>query len=126
MAGKKEYRIAQIEGKITWEIQELWEGGEVRGPYGTKEAAINAEEKVAEQGGFKDDLVLKETAGEEVKPENAFEKDPNGTWVCVQACSINIDNKEVVFSKGLSFTKDHPFMGVDVAKWLEENVKTEA
>jgi hypothetical protein len=126
MAGKKEYRVTQIQGKITWQVEELWEGGQVRGPYGTKEAAIHGEEHIAEENGFADDLVLGGAVGEEVKPEQAFEKDDEGTWVCVRACSINIQNKEVVFSKGLTFQKDQPFMGVDVADWLDKNVTSES
>jgi hypothetical protein len=123
MAGKKNYRISQIEGKITWQVEELWEGGEIRGPYGSKEAAITNEEKIATENGFIDDLVLQEAVGEEVKPENAFQKDEEGNWVCVEACSISIDKKEVVFTKGLKFQKDQPFMGVDVVAWLEEKIK---
>jgi len=51
MADKKGYRVSQIEGKITWQVEELWQGGTNRGPYGTKEAAIGAEEKVAREKG---------------------------------------------------------------------------
>ncbi len=122
MAEKKNYRISQIEGKITWQIEELWEGGTVKGPYGSKEFAINAEEKIATENGFINDLVLTEAIGEEVSPASAFEKGEDGNWVCVQACSIAIGNKEVVFTKGLTFTKGHPFMGVDVVDWLEKNI----
>lgn len=125
MAGKREYRISQIEGKITWQVEELWAGGKIRGPYGTKDAAVTAEKKVAVEAGYLDDLVLTATIGNEVKPENAFTKDEAGKWVCVQACSISIGNKEVVFTKGLTFSQEAPsFMGVNVAEWLEENVKT--
>jgi len=124
MAAKKEYRISQIEGKITWRIEELWDGGAERGPYGSKEAAIRAEENIATENGFINDLVLKEAIGEEVSPQAAFEKDEKGNWLCVQACAISIDKKEVVFTKGLTFTKGHPFMGVSVAEWLDENIKS--
>ena len=117
---KKQYRVTQIEGKITWQIEELWEGGTVRGPFGSKEAAIMAEEKIATENGFIDDLVLQETVGEEVTPAFAFEKDSDGNWHCIQACAIAIADKELVFTKGMSFTKGIPFMGVDVAEWLEE------
>ena len=119
---KKNYRLSQIEGKITWQIEELWEGGTVRGPYGSKEAARQAEERIATENGFIDDLVLQETVGEEVKPASAFEKDSDGNWHCIQACSIAIEDKELVFTKGMTFTKGIPFMGVDVAEWLEEKV----
>jgi hypothetical protein len=122
MAEKKNYRVSQIEGKITWQVEEFWEGGTVKGPYGSKEFAINAEEKFATENGFINDLVLTEAVGEEVSPESAFEKDEKGNWVCIQACSISIDNKEVVFTKGLTFTKGHAFMGVDVADWLDKNI----
>ena len=118
---KKTYRIVQIEGKITWQVEELWDGGTVRGPYGSKEAAINAEEKIATDNGFIDDLVLQEIIGEEIKPLDAFERDNRGTWHCKEACSIEIENKEIVFTEGMTFTKGIPFMGVDVAKWLDEN-----
>ncbi|MDD4984726.1 MAG: hypothetical protein PHQ43_02890 [Dehalococcoidales bacterium] len=118
---KKYYRISQIEGKITWQVEELWEGGTVRGPYGTKEAAINNEEQAARDNGFIDDLVLKETVGAEISPSRNFEKDQKGNWHCVQACSINIEGKELVLTEGMSFSKGIPFMGVDVANYLEEN-----
>ena len=32
-----------------------------------------------------------------------------------------MDNKEMVFGAGMTFTKGTPFLGVDVVKWLEEN-----
>lgn len=119
---KKYYRVSQIKDKITWQVEELWDGGTVRGPYGSKESAIKGEEKIATEKGFVDDLVLQEAVGEEVTPAGAFEKDSEGNWHCIQACSINIEDKEVVFTQGMTFTKGHPFMGVDIAKWLDENL----
>ena len=118
---KKAYRIVQIEGKITWRIEELWDGGITREPYGSKEAAIATEERIAQENGFIDDLVLQEVAGEEVMPENAFEKDKDGSWRCLKACSIDVENKIVVLKEGMEFKKGVPFMGVDVTKWLDEN-----
>jgi len=118
---KKAYRVIQIEGKITWSIEELWDGGIIRGPYGSKHAAIKAEEIIAQKNGFIDDLVLQEVIGEEVMPANAFEKDPHGNWRCLKACSIDMENKKVVFTAGLEFEKGIQFMGVDIAKWLDEN-----
>ncbi|MFC1954847.1 hypothetical protein ACFLVZ_03405 [Chloroflexota bacterium] len=44
---KKAYRVAQIEGKITWKIEELWNGGIERGPYSSKEGAVKIEENIA-------------------------------------------------------------------------------
>ncbi len=125
MAGKRNYRVSQIEGKITWQVEELWDGGEVRGPYGSKEAAITGEEKAAAENGFLDDLILQEAVGQEVKPRDAFEKDESGNWVCVQGCSLNISRKELVFTEGLTFAPGELFMGVDITGWLDENVKTQ-
>ena len=124
MAEQRNYRVAQIDGKITWQVEELWDGGTVRGPYGTKDAAISAEEKFATENNFFDNLVLKEAVEHAVNLEESFKRDDGGNWVCTKACSLNIDRKELRFSQGLSFAKGTPFMGVDVADWLEKNVKT--
>ena len=118
---KKTYRVVQIEGKITWRIEELWEGGVIRQPYSSQHGAIRAEEKIAQENGFIDDLTLQEVIGEEVMPADAFEKAADGSWRCLKACTINIENKTVVFTEGMKFEKGVPFMGVDVAKWLDEN-----
>jgi hypothetical protein len=120
-SGKKTYRVAQIEGKITWRIEELWDGGVVRGPYGSKESAVRIEEAIAREAGFVDELVLQEVASKEQRPTDAFKKDAGGNWHCAVACAIDIDNKEIIFSKGMAFSKGIPFMGVDVAKWLDEH-----
>jgi len=119
---KKACRVTQIEGKVTWKIEELWDGGIERSPYGSKEGAIRSEEKIAQDNGFIDDLVLQDVA-EEVKksPTDAFERDTRGTWHCKQACVIEIENKELIFTEGMTSTKGIPFMMVDVAKWLDEN-----
>jgi len=120
-ANKKAYRIVKNEGKITWRIEELWEGGVTRGPYTSQHAAINAEEKIAQENGFSDDLTLQEIAGEEVMPLDAFEKDAQGNWRCLKACSIDIENKTVAFAEGMKFEKGIPHEGIDVVDWLEKN-----
>jgi len=120
-ASKKFYRVVQIEGKVTWRIEELWDGGVIREPYWNQHAAIKAEESIAQENGFIDDLVLQEVIGEEVMPANAFEKDPDGNWRCLKTCTIDIENKTVVFTEGIEFVKGIPFMGVNVVKWLDEN-----
>jgi hypothetical protein len=118
---KKPYRIVQIEGKITWRIEELWDGGVVREPYASQHGAIRAEEKIAQENGFIDDLTLEEVAGEEMMPANAFEKNADGSWLCLKACSIDVGNSVVVFKEGMKFEKGIPFGGIDVTKWLDEN-----
>ena len=123
MVEQRNYRVSQVEGKITWQVEELWDGGVVRGPYGTKDAAIYAEEKVATENNFFDSLVLQEAVEHKLNLMEAFSRDDDGNWTCTQACSLTIDQKELRFSQGLSFAKGTPFMGVDVVDWLEKNVK---
>lgn len=120
-ASERGYRLVQNEGKASWRIEELWEGGVVRGPFGVKEFAIRREEDIARAEGFIDDLVLKEAIGEEKSPCDAFEKDSDGKWNCTAAVSIEIENRIIVIGEGLTFTKGVLFMGVDIAKWLDEN-----
>ena len=119
---KKAYRVVQIEGKITWKVEELWDGGIERAPYGNKEAAIRSEENIARDNGFIDDLVLQDIVEEgKESPTDAFDRDARGTWHCKRACAIEMGGKDIVFAEGMTFTKGNPFMTVDVAKWLDEN-----
>ena len=121
-SSEKGYRVVQIEGKITWRVEELWDGGVVRGPFGAKDYAILHEEDIARAERFIDDLVLKEVVGEEKSYRDAVEKDSDGNWRCITAISIEMENRMIVIGKGMTFTKGVPFMGVDVAKWLDENI----
>ena len=119
---KKAYRVTQIEGKITWKVEELWDGGIERAPYSSKEGAIRSEEKIARDNGFIDDLVLQDIIIEKKEsPTDAFERDVRGTWHCKHACTIEVENKAIVFTEGMTFTKGTPYMMIDVAKWLDEN-----
>ena len=118
---KKAYRVVQIEGKISWKVEELWDGGIERAPYGSKEAAIRSEEDIARDNGFIDDLVLQDIVEGKKSPTDAFERDARGTWYCKQTCAIEIENKEIVLTEGMTFTKGILFLAVDVAKWLDEN-----
>ncbi len=123
ITNKKAYRVVQIEGKISFRVEELWDGGIKRAPYGNKEAAIRSEEKIARDNGFIDDLVLQEVVEEKISPTDGFERDDLGTWHCKKACSIEMGNEVIVFTKGMEFTKGTTIMGVDVAKWLDETLK---
>jgi len=60
VAGGKQrrYRVVRNEGKFTWRIEELWDGGVVRSPFTDREYAIKGEEKIAKEQGFIDELVL--------------------------------------------------------------------
>jgi len=118
---KKIYRVVQIEGKMSFRIEELWDGGIERGPYGSQEAAKKSEERIAQDNGFFDDLVLQDIIARKISPTDAFERDNRGTWSCKQGCTIEMGNKELVFVEGQTFSKGIPFMGGDVATWLDEN-----
>jgi len=120
-SGKKNYRVVQPEGKISWRIEELWEGGVERGPFGNKEVAIRREEDIARAEGFIDDLVLVEVVAEELSHKDAFKKDSDGNWICIKTGVIEMENKVIVFTEGMTFTKGIPYLMVDVAKWLDEN-----
>ncbi|MFC1991391.1 hypothetical protein ACFLVC_01475 [Chloroflexota bacterium] len=118
---KKPYRVVQIEGKMSFRIEELWDDGVERGPYGSKEAAKSSEEKIAGDNGFIDDLVLQDIIEEKKSPIDSFERDHRGVWLCKEGCAIEMGNKVVVFTEGMTFTKGVPFMGIDVAEWLDKN-----
>jgi hypothetical protein len=120
-SGERGYRFIQDEGKITWRIEELWNGGVTRGPFGAREFAVQREENIARTEGFFDNLVLKEAIGEEKSLSDAFEKDSDGNWHCINAISIEMENRMIVIAEGMTFTKGVQFMGVDVAQWLDEN-----
>jgi len=102
-SSERAYRVIQIEGKITRSIEELWDGGVVRGPFGSKAAAIQREEDIARAEGFIEDLVLKEAIGEEVSTHDAVEKDSEGNWHCLKAISIEMENRMIVLSVGMIF-----------------------
>lgn len=120
-SSERAYRVVQIEGKITWSIEELWDGGVVRGPFGSREGAIQREKDIARAEGFIDDLVLKEVIEGEASIHDAVEKDSEGNWHCLNAISIEMEQRIIVISAGMTFTKGVIFMGVDVAKWLDEH-----
>jgi len=120
-SSERDYRVVQNEGKVTWRVEELWDGGVVRSPFGTKAIAVRREEDIARAEGFIDNLSLKETVAEEKSPCEAFEKDSDGNWHCITPVSIEIEKRVVVIGKGTTFIGGVLFTGIDVAKWLEEN-----
>ncbi len=115
------YRLVKSEGKITWNVEELWDGGVVRGPFGSREAAIRKEEDVARTEGFIDDLVLKEAVEEQEAISDCVVKDTEGNWRCIKATAVEIDNRLIALTEGTTFTKGVPFMGVYIAEWLDEH-----
>jgi len=120
------YRVVLNEGTITWRIEELWDGGVVRGPFGAREYAIRREQNIAREQGFFDALVLEDVGGQTAERPaiSCFEKAPGGVWQCIDPVSLNIGNATIVVGKGTTFKRGIPFMGMDVAKWLDEQTKT--
>ncbi len=124
--GKRVFRVVQNEGAITWRVEELWNGGVVRGPFGAKEYAIRREQNIAREQGFFDALVFQDNGGQTAERPvvSCFEKAPGGEWRCIDPVSLSIGNATIMVGKGTSFKKGVPFMGMDVAKWLDEQPRT--
>jgi hypothetical protein len=52
----------------------------------------------------------------------AFHREPNGTWICVQATTFDGPNGRVQVTPGTAFARGTTFMGADLAKWLDEQL----
>lgn len=53
-------------------------------------------------------------------PCYAFKKNPDGTWTCIQQIAIKTPTGEVKIGPGTTFRKGVLFMGIDLAKLLDE------
>lgn len=55
-------------------------------------------------------------------PCNAFKKNPNGSWTCIRPVTLfKPAGGSISLSPGITFKKGVVFMGLKVAKWLDEN-----
>jgi len=59
----------------------------------------------------------------EQSPCEAFQKNPDGTWVSTKATTLKVKNRTMTIPMGMKFTRGEVFMFIDVAEWLEENCK---
>lgn len=50
-----------------------------------------------------------------------FQRNPNGTWTCLQAVTISGPNGQIGIGPGMTFSRGVAFMGVDLAAWLDDN-----
>jgi hypothetical protein len=51
----------------------------------------------------------------------AFRHDPDGSWVCIEQVTFDGPNgRRIQVIPGVTFRLGTVFMGVDVAKWLNE------
>jgi hypothetical protein len=49
-----------------------------------------------------------------------FVRHPDGTWECIAPAEINSPRGRIQVTPGSRFARGAPFMGVDVARWLDE------
>jgi len=55
-------------------------------------------------------------------PCSAFRKNPDGSWTCIKPVTISKPSGgEIKISPNITFNRGVAFMGVDLAKWLDEN-----
>ncbi len=52
----------------------------------------------------------------------AFRHNPDGTWSCVAPVTLDHPKGRVQITPGSTFTRGKPFMGVDVAEWLDQAI----
>jgi hypothetical protein len=53
---------------------------------------------------------------------DAFHRELDGSWRCVEAASFNHPSGHLQFTPGQVFGPEDVFMGVKVAKWLDSLV----
>jgi hypothetical protein len=49
-----------------------------------------------------------------------FVRDPNGVWTCISPAELDGPSGRIQVTVGSRFAPGTTFMGVDLAKWLEE------
>jgi hypothetical protein len=54
------------------------------------------------------------------KFSKAFHRNLDGSWTCVAPATLEGPNGRVQVTPGSTFTRGTMFMGVDLARWLDE------
>jgi hypothetical protein len=54
---------------------------------------------------------------------DAFWRNEDGSWICIDPVTIEHPQGRVQVSPGTKLTPGVPFMGVDLAAWLEQQVR---
>jgi len=49
---------------------------------------------------------------------SAFQKNPDGSWTCIEAVKIDVPGVEMDIEAGKTFKRGEKFEGVDIAEWL--------
>jgi len=52
----------------------------------------------------------------------AFRRNADGSWTCVQAAELDGPNGRIQVSEGTVYRRGTKFMGVELAKWLDERL----
>jgi hypothetical protein len=61
-----------------------------------------------------------------VTPEHIhrhFRREADGSWLCVEGCSVPHPSGRIEIAVGTRLWQGRRFMGVDLAGWLEEQLK---
>ena len=59
----------------------------------------------------------------EVEFLNRFQRQPNGAWACTKPIKIDGPNGPIIIGQGASFEPGASFMGLDLAKELDQMAK---
>ena len=51
---------------------------------------------------------------------NSFERNPDGSWTCIAPATIDGPNGRIQVPAGKRIERGAPFMGVDLAEWLDQ------
>ena len=52
-----------------------------------------------------------------------FVREPSGAWLCVEAAELTLPSGRIQVAIGTRFTAGQRFMGVDVARLLDEHYR---
>jgi hypothetical protein len=50
----------------------------------------------------------------------SFERNADGSWTCVQPTTFDGPNGRIQVAPGLTVAPGEQFMGIDLARWLEQ------
>jgi hypothetical protein len=64
-------------------------------------------------------LVLDLASGMNKRLTDAFRREPDGSWTCIEATSFNHPSGRIQFTANAVFGPEDMFMGVKVAKCLD-------
>lgn len=60
---------------------------------------------------------------EEEDVRNAFWRNEDGSWICIDPVTLDHPNGRVQVAPGATFLPGSLYMGIDLAVWLDEQTK---